>query len=162
VCVCVCVWVCVCVLVGGCWDVCMCIGGLVVGGCWGVWGVGCDRLGGKKAQLPHARHHSPPPLCSRRRRPPPSPPLPPPLPPPSYITSTHSYTHANNYKVTGLDLSPHFLAVARLREEEKPMGIKYMHAKVMFFCVFWWDVGMCQCMHVCVCLGLLGCSDVCV
>lgn len=31
--------------------------------------------------------------------------------------------------LTGLDLSPFFLAVAQLREEETPMGIEYMHAK---------------------------------
>jgi len=29
-----------------------------------------------------------------------------------------------------LDLSPFFLAVAQLREEETPMGIEYLHAKV--------------------------------
>ena len=32
--------------------------------------------------------------------------------------------------LTGLDLSPFFLAVAQLREEETPMGIEYVHAKV--------------------------------
>jgi ubiquinone/menaquinone biosynthesis C-methylase UbiE len=32
-------------------------------------------------------------------------------------------------RVMGLDLSPHFLTVASLREKEAPRGIEYLHAK---------------------------------
>jgi hypothetical protein len=61
--------------------------------------------------------------------------------------------------MSGLDLSPHFLAVATLREEEQPLGIKYVHAKVcitihthiVYVCVCECvNVVLCECVCVCV------------
>lgn len=50
---------------------------------------------------------------------------------PTYLSNTDNNTaSAAPSQVTGLDLSPHFLAVARLREQEAPLGVQYRHAKV--------------------------------